>query len=73
MASRKNVQNTHIGPQLRELHQSLLEIVSVMHQPARDDALMQEAGISLDRALFPLLVAINRFGSIGVVELAGRA
>ena len=72
MPSRKNVQNTHIGDQLRQLHSAVLDIVSVMNQPQRDEALIREAGIPLDRALFPLLVGIERFGPIGVVELADR-
>jgi DNA-binding MarR family transcriptional regulator len=72
MPSSKRVQNTHIGRQLRELHGALLDIVSVMNRPQRDEALIREAGIPLDRALFPLLVAIERFGPIGVVELADR-
>jgi len=33
---------------------------------------IRAAGIPLDRALFPLLVGIERFGPIGVVELADR-
>ena len=73
MPSRKNVQNAHISAQLRELHGALLDIVSVMNQPQRDEALIREAGIRLDRALFPLLVGIERFGPIGVVDLADRA
>ena len=72
MPSRKNVQNTHIGDRLRQLHRAVLDIVSVMNQPQRDEALIREAGIPLDRALFPLLVGIERFGPIGVVELADR-
>jgi DNA-binding MarR family transcriptional regulator len=72
MPSRKNVQNTHISEQLRQLHGALLDIVSVMNRPQRDDVLIKEAGIPLDRALFPLLVGIERFGPIGVVELADR-
>jgi DNA-binding MarR family transcriptional regulator len=72
MPSRKNVQNTHISDQLRRLHGALLDIVSVMNRPQRDDVLIREAGIPLDRALFPLLVGIERFGPIGVVELADR-
>ncbi|MFZ6673208.1 MarR family winged helix-turn-helix transcriptional regulator [Undibacterium sp. Xuan67W] len=72
MASRKKVQNTHINTQLRELHGALLEIVSVMNRPQRDEAMVREAGISLDRALFPLLVLVQRLGPIGVVELADR-
>ena len=72
MPSRKNVQNTHISDQLRQLHAALLDIVSVMNRPQRDEVLIKEAGIPLDRALFPLLVGIERFGPIGVVELADR-
>jgi DNA-binding MarR family transcriptional regulator len=73
MPSRKKVQNTHIASQLRQLHGAALDIVAVMNRPQRDDALIKEAGIPLDRALFPLLVGIERFGPIGVVELADRA
>ncbi len=73
MRSRKKVQNTHISDRLRALHGALLDIVSVMNRPQRDAELIKEAGIPLDRALFPLLVGIERFGPIGVVELADRA
>ncbi|MCF8480527.1 MAG: MarR family winged helix-turn-helix transcriptional regulator [Rhodospirillum sp.] len=72
MASTKKVQNTHISEQIRKLHGALIDIVSVMNRPRRDEALVREAGISLDRALFPLLVGIERFGPIGVVEMADR-
>lgn len=68
----KNVQNTHIKETLRELHGALLEIVGVMNRPQRDEAMIREAGIALDRALFPLLVLVERLGPIGVVELADR-
>jgi len=73
MTSRKKVQNTHMGGRLRELHGALLDIISAMNRPQRDEVLIREAGIPLDRALFPLLVGIERFGPIGVVELADRA
>jgi DNA-binding MarR family transcriptional regulator len=72
MPSTKKVQTTHIGAQLRELHGALIDIVSVMNRPQRDEAMVREAGISLDRALFPLLVMVARLGPIGVVELADR-
>src|ERR1700691_5767882 len=72
MSSRQNVQNTHISLQLRELHRAVLDIVSAMNRPTRDEFLIQAAGIPLDRALFPLLVSVERFGPIGVVELADR-
>ncbi|MDH0867125.1 MarR family winged helix-turn-helix transcriptional regulator [Mitsuaria sp. GD03876] len=73
MRSKNNVQDAHISKQLRALHGALLTIVSVMNRPQRDEAMVREAGISLDRALFPLLVGIERLGPIGVVELADRA
>ncbi len=72
MPSRKNVQTTHTSSQLRLLHRAVLEIVAVINRPQRDEFLIKEAGIALDRALFPLLVGIERFGPIGVVEMADR-
>jgi DNA-binding MarR family transcriptional regulator len=72
MASRKKVQNTHIGKQIRHLHGSLLDIVSLINRPQLDAVLIKEAAIPLERALFPLLVVIDRFGPIGVVDLADR-
>jgi DNA-binding MarR family transcriptional regulator len=72
MTSIKRVHNAHINTQLRELHGALLDIVSLMNRPQRDAILIRAAGIPLDRALFPLLVGVERFGPIGVVELADR-
>ena len=57
---------------LRRLHDAVLDIVAVINRPDRDELLIREAGIKLDRALFPLLVLTERFGPIGVVDLAGR-
>jgi DNA-binding MarR family transcriptional regulator len=71
MASRR-VQNTHIREQVRSLHESLVDIISVINRPQGDEMMVREAGISLDRALFPLLVVIERRGPIGVVDLADR-
>ena len=68
----KNVQNTHITAQLRQLHRAVQDIVGVMNRPQRDEVLIKEAAITLDRALFPLLVVIEKFGPIGVVDLADR-
>lgn len=73
MPSTENVQNTRITVLLRQLHGALLDIVAMMNRPQRDEVLIKAAGIPLDRALFPLLVGIERFGPIGVVELADRA
>lgn len=72
MPSRNKVQNTHIGAQLRRIHGAVLDIVGVINRPQGDAVLIEEAGIPLDRALFPLLVRIERFGPVGVVELADR-
>jgi DNA-binding MarR family transcriptional regulator len=72
MVSRKRVQNAHMCEQIRALHEALIDIVSVMNRPQRDAMMIREAGISLDRALFPLLVGIERRGPIGVVDLADR-
>ena len=72
MPSKKNVQDAHISNQLRNLHGALLTIISVFNRPDRDEAMIHEAGITLDRALFPLLVLVERLGPIAVGELAAR-
>jgi DNA-binding MarR family transcriptional regulator len=55
--------------EIREVHHALVDLVVLMNRPQRDSALLQEAGVSLDRALFPLLVVVERKGPVGVVEL----
>ncbi|WP_437817523.1 MarR family winged helix-turn-helix transcriptional regulator [Sorangium sp. So ce1078] len=73
-ASRYFVQNTRISKKtLDELHGAVVDLIALMNQPQRDQALLAEAGVSLDRALFQLLVGIERFGPIGVIELSERA
>ena len=62
-----------MNKEIRQLHQTLVDLVGLMNQPQRDSALLQEAGVDVDRALFPLLVGIERKGPIGVVELANLA
>ncbi|WP_294055029.1 MarR family transcriptional regulator [Sphingomonas sp.] len=57
---------------MRELHGAVLDIVAAMIGSQRDEMLIAAAGIRLDRALFPLLVLIERLGPIGVVSLADR-
>jgi DNA-binding MarR family transcriptional regulator len=59
-----------VSKEISQLHNTLIDLVGFMNRPQRDTALIQEAGISLDRALFPLLMGIQRHGPIGVVELA---
>jgi DNA-binding MarR family transcriptional regulator len=72
MPSRRSVQTTRIREQIRALHEALIDIVSVINRPQRDETMVRKAGLSLDRALFPLLVVIERRGPIGVVDLAER-
>jgi DNA-binding MarR family transcriptional regulator len=73
MASRKKVHNTHIVEDARKIYGAVVDLVGLMNRPLRDARMIEEAGISLDRALFPLLVGVGRFGPIGVGELADRA
>jgi DNA-binding MarR family transcriptional regulator len=61
-----------VSEQVRALHEALVDIISVINRPDRDEMMVREAGIALDRALFPLLVVIERRGPIGVVDLADR-
>ena len=73
MAGNKRVQAAHISSQqLKELHRSLLDIASAMNRPQRDAYMVRAAGIPLERALFPLLVGVEKVGPIALVELADR-
>ncbi len=58
-----------MSKEIRELHHALVDLMVLMNRPQRDSALLQEAGVSLDRALFPLLIVVERKGPVGVVEL----
>lgn len=66
------VHNAHISANLPDLHRALIDIVGVMNQPERDEQMLEMAGLTLERALFPLIVLIERLGPVGVVDLAGR-
>lgn len=44
---------------------ALLDIISVMNQPVRDEQILQAAGVQLEQMLFPLLVAVGRHGPVG--------
>ncbi len=66
----EKVRSAHILKSLPELHRSLMDIAGLMNRPERDAQLLALAGLTLERALFPLLVSIERRGPIGVVELA---
>ena len=70
--STNKVHNAHIIASLPVLHRALIDLVGEMNRPERDAAMLDMAGLSLERALFPLLVLVERLGPIGVVDLAGR-
>jgi DNA-binding MarR family transcriptional regulator len=57
---------------LHRLHEALIDVVGFFNRPQNDVSLLREAGVSLDRALFPLLVLIQRRGPLAVGELADR-
>ena len=56
--------------ELLQLREALLDINGILNRPQPDAALIALAGVDLDRALFPLLVRIERRGPLGIVELA---
>jgi DNA-binding MarR family transcriptional regulator len=73
MAAKKRLQAAHISSQqLKDLHGSLLDIASAMNRPQRDAYMVRASGIPLERALFPLLVGVEKVGPIALVELADR-
>jgi len=72
MPVKNKVQDTHNSSALKSLHLSMVSLASVMNWPRNDERLIQEAGVTLDQALFRLLVVIERVGPIGVVDLADR-
>jgi DNA-binding MarR family transcriptional regulator len=64
--------HAHIRASLPELLSSVLDIVGIFNSPERDAAMLESAGLKLERALYPLLVLIGKYGPIGVVDLATR-
>ena len=57
---------------LKMLHEALLQIVNVLNRPQGDNVILTRAGVSLDTALFPLLVRISMAGNLAVGELADQ-
>ncbi|HEY3887165.1 MAG TPA: MarR family transcriptional regulator [Caulobacteraceae bacterium] len=51
---------------------ALIDLTGFFASPQRDDVLLAEAGVSLDRALFPLLVRLGRHGPLSVAGLAAQ-
>jgi DNA-binding MarR family transcriptional regulator len=55
-----------------DIFSALLALMGCLNSPRQDDVLLREAGVELDRALFPLLVRLSAIGAMGVAELADR-
>jgi hypothetical protein len=53
-----------IAPFAESLHAAMIDLVDEISRPRRDDRLIEEAGIPLDRALFPLLAGVWRNGRL---------
>ena len=51
---------------------ALIDLMGMLSSPRQDDILLEEAGVAIDRALFPLLVRIAAAGSLSVAELADQ-
>jgi DNA-binding MarR family transcriptional regulator len=49
---------------------ALLDLIGCLNSPRQDDVLLREAGVSLDRALFPLLVHLSAATAMSVAKLA---
>ncbi len=56
--------------ELKKIREALLDVVGILNRPQPDVALIALAGVSLDRALFPLLVRVERRGPLAIGELA---
>jgi DNA-binding MarR family transcriptional regulator len=57
---------------LKTLHEALLQIVAVLNRPQGDNAILTRAGVSLDTALFPLLVRISMQRDLAIGTLADQ-
>lgn len=63
------VQNTR---DFESLGTALVDLIGLLNSPQRDEALLREAGVRIDRALFPLLVVLGRRGALSVGALADQ-
>jgi DNA-binding MarR family transcriptional regulator len=59
-----------VKKEIAQLREALLDITGVLNRPQPDAALIELAGVNLDRALFPLLVRVAGRGPLGIGELA---
>jgi DNA-binding MarR family transcriptional regulator len=52
---------------------ALIELTGLLNSPRQDEVLLGAAGVSLDRALFPLLVRLGASSAMSVALLAEQA
>lgn len=52
---------------------ALIELTGLLNSPRQDEVLLRAAGVSLDRALFPLLVRLSAAPAMSVAQLADQA
>jgi DNA-binding MarR family transcriptional regulator len=57
---------------LKALHEALLQIVSVLNRPQGDNVILTRADVSLDTALFPLLVRVSMQRNLTIGDLADQ-
>jgi DNA-binding MarR family transcriptional regulator len=57
---------------LKTLHHALLQIANVLNRPQGDNVILTRAGVSLDTALFPLLVRVSMQRNITIGDLADQ-
>jgi DNA-binding MarR family transcriptional regulator len=57
---------------LKTLHDALLRIANVLNRPQGDNVILTRAGVSLDTALFPLLVRVSMQRNITIGDLADQ-
>ncbi len=55
-----------------DLATALTDLMRFFSSPRRDETLLREAGVDLDRALFPLLVRLAMRGPLSVAGLAAQ-
>ncbi len=55
-----------------EIGTALVDMVGFFASPQGDEALLREADVDIDRALFPLLIRLARAGRLNVADLAAQ-
>ncbi|MBS0430558.1 MAG: MarR family transcriptional regulator [Proteobacteria bacterium] len=58
---------------LDALAAALFDVVGLLNSPRQDDVLLRLAGVSLDRAMFPLLARLGASPGMSVAQLADAA